>query len=187
MGKLIYVTNLSLDGYIEDERGGFAWLPMDDELFALYTDLLRSVGTFLYGRRLYEAMAVWETDAALAAQSERTADFASAWQAAGKVVYSTTLAAVSTADTRLERRFDPAAVQELKATTSSDLTVGGANLATQAFKAGLVDECHLFVWPVVVGGGKPGLPTGMRTDLELLDERRFRNGVVHLHYRALGQ
>lgn len=187
MGKLIYVTNMSLDGYIEDERGAFAWLPMDDELFAFYTDLLRSVGTFLYGRRLYETMAVWETDAALAAQSDLMADFASAWQAASKVVYSTTLAAVSTADTRLERRFHPAAVQALKATASSDLTVGGANLATQAFKAGLVDECQLLVWPVVVGGGKPGLPTGIRTDLELLDERRFGNGVVHLRYRTFGQ
>jgi dihydrofolate reductase len=187
MAKLIYVTNVSLDGYIEDERGAFDWLPMDDELFALYTDLLRSVGTFLYGRRLYEMMAVWETDAALAAQSDLTADFASAWQAANKVVYSTTLAAVSTADTRLERRFDPAAVNQLKATAGSDLTVGGANLARQAFKAGLVDECQLFVWPVAVGGGKPGLPTGMRTDLELLDERRFRNGVVHLRYRPLGR
>jgi dihydrofolate reductase len=134
MANLIYVTNVSLDGYIEDERGAFDWLPMDDEVFALYTDLLRSVGTFLYGRRLYEAMAVWETDAALAAQSDLTADFASAWQAANKVVYSTTLAAVSTADTRLERRFDPAAVHELKATAGSDLTVGGANLAAQAFK-----------------------------------------------------
>src|SRR3954464_8549174 len=184
MTKLIYLTNVSLDGYIEDERGAFDWFPPDDEVFAFTTDLLRSVGTLLYGRRLYESMAVWETNAALAAQSDLTADFASAWQAANKVVYSTTLTAVSTADTRIERQFDPAAVRELKATASSDLLVGGANLATQAFKAGLVDECHLFVWPVVVGGGKPGLPTGMRTDLELLAERRFGNGVVHLHYRA---
>lgn len=187
MANLIYVTNVSLDGYIEDENGAFDWFPPDDEVFAFTTDLLRSVGTFLYGRRLYETMAVWETDAALATQSDLTADFASAWQAANKVVYSTTLPAVSTADTRLERRFDPAAVHELKATASSDLTVGGANLATQAFKTGLVDECQLLVWPVVVGGGKPGLPTGMRADLELLDERRFRNGVVHLRYRPLGQ
>ncbi|AVT37034.1 dihydrofolate reductase family protein [Plantactinospora sp. BB1] len=187
MGKLIYVTNVSLDGYIEDERGVFAWFPLDEEVFAFTTDLLRSVGTFLYGRRLYEAMAVWETDATLAAQSDLMADFASAWQAASKVVYSTTLTTVSTADTRLERRFDPAAVHDLKATASSDLTVGGANLATQAFQAGLVDECQLFVLPIVVGGGKPGLPTGMRADLELLDERRFRNGVVHLRYRVLGQ
>src|SRR6266498_3402568 len=137
MAKLIYVTNVSLDGYIEDERGAFDWFPIDDEVFAFTTDLLRSVGTFLYGRRLYETMAVWETNTALAAQSDLTADFASAWQAANKVVYSTTLAAVSTADTRLERHFDPAAVHQLKATVGSDLTVGGANLATQAFKAGL--------------------------------------------------
>ena len=187
MAKLIYVTNVSLDGYIEDERGAFDWFPIDDEVFAFTTDLLRSVGTFLYGRRLYETMAVWETNAALAAQSDLTADFASAWQAASKVVYSVTLPEVSTADTRLERRFDPAAVQELKATASSDLTVGGANLATQAFKAGLVDECQLLVWPVVVGGGKPGLPTGMRANLELLDEQRFGNGVLHLRYRILAR
>ncbi|MFB9237990.1 dihydrofolate reductase family protein [Plantactinospora siamensis] len=187
MARLIYQTNVSLDGYIEDERGVFAWLPMDDELFVHYTDLLRSVGTFLYGRRLYESMAIWETDPALAAQSDLMADFAHTWQAASKVVYSTTLATASTADTRLERRFDPAAVRELKATASSDLTVGGANLAAQAFKAGLVDECQLFVWPVAVGGGKPGLPTGVRTDLELLDERRFQNGVLLLRYRPLGQ
>lgn len=185
MAKLTYVTNVSLDGYIEDERGAFDWLPVDEEVFAFHTDLLRSVGTLLYGRRLYEAMAVWETDAALAVQSDLMADFARAWQTASKVVYSTTLAAVSTADTRLERHFDPAVVHELKAAAGSDLTVGGANLAAQAFTAGLVDECRLFVLPVVVGGGKPGLPTGMRTDLELLDERRFRNGVVHLRYRVL--
>ncbi|WP_341720924.1 dihydrofolate reductase family protein [Micromonospora sp. FIMYZ51] len=184
MAKLIYLTNVSLDGYIEDERGVFAWFPPDDEVFAFTTDLLRSVGTLLYGRRLYESMAVWETDAALAARSDLTADFATAWQAPDKVVYSTGLAAVSTANTRIERDFDPAAVRQLKATASSDLTVGGANLAAQAFKAGLVDECQLFVWPLAVGGGKPGLPTGMRTDLELLDERRFRNGTLYLRYRC---
>jgi dihydrofolate reductase len=187
MAKLIYVTNVSLDGYIEDERGAFDWFPLDEEVFAFTTDLLRSVGTFLYGRRLYEAMAVWETDAALAARSDLMADFASAWQAANKVVYSTSLAAVSTADTRLERHFDPGTVRQLKATVGGDLIVGGANLASQAFKAGLVDECQMFVWPLVVGGGKPGLPTGKRADLELLDERRFGNGVVHLRYRLLGQ
>ena len=187
MAKLIYLTNVSLDGCIEDDRGAFDLFPPDDEVFAFTTDLLRSVGTFLYGRRLYETMAVWETNAALAAQSDLMADFASAWQAANKVVYSTTLAAVSTADTRLERHFDPAAVHQLKATVGSDLTVGGANLATQAFKAGLVDECQVFVWPMVVGGGKPWLPTGVRADLELLDERRFANGVVHRRYRPLGQ
>ncbi|MDG6108266.1 dihydrofolate reductase family protein [Dactylosporangium aurantiacum] len=187
MAKLIYMNNVSLDGYMEDERGAFGWLPMADEVFVLYTEHLRSVGTFLYGRRLYETMAHWETDPALAATSDLTADFASAWQAASKVVYSSTLTEVSTADTRIERRFDPAAVKALKATASSDFTIGGANLAAQAFKAGLLDECHLFVWPIVVGGGKPGLPTGMRADLELLEERRFRNGVVYLRYRPGGQ
>jgi dihydrofolate reductase len=185
MANLIYVTNVSLDGYIEDERGAFAWLPLDDEVFTFTTDLVRSVGTFLYGRRLYESMAVWETDPALAAGSELMAEFARVWKEADKVVYSTTLAAVSTADTRIERQFDPAAVRQLKATASSDLTIGGADLAAQAFQAGLVDEVQLLVWPVVVGGGKPGLPTGMRVDLQLLEERRFRNGVVHLRYHAL--
>ncbi|MDG6106708.1 dihydrofolate reductase family protein [Dactylosporangium aurantiacum] len=186
MGKLSYVTNLSLDGYIEDEAGVFAWLPMDDELFVFYTELLRSVSTFLYGRRLYEGMTVWETDKTLAARSDLMADFARTWQAASKVVYSTTLTEVSTADTRIERRFEPAAVRQLKAAAGKDLNVGGANLAAQAFRAGLVDECQLFVWPVVLGGGKPGLPAGMRTDLELVDERRFNNGVMHLRYRTLG-
>jgi dihydrofolate reductase len=187
MAKLIYVTNVSLDGYIEDERGAFDFGPLDDEVFAFTTDVLRSLGTFLYGRRLYESMAVWETDAALAARSDLMADFASAWQAASKVVYSTTLAGVSTADTRLERHFDPVAVRELKATAGKDLIIGGANLAAQAFKAGLVDECQLLVWPLLIGGGKPGLPTGIRADLELVDERRFGNGVVHLRHRTLGQ
>jgi dihydrofolate reductase len=178
---------MSLDGYIEDERGAFDLFTPDNDVFASATDLLRSVGTFLYGRRLYETMAVWETDPALAAQSDLMADFATAWQAASKVVYSTTLAAVSTANTRLERHFNPTAVQELKAAASSDLTIGGANLAAQALKAGLVDECQLFVWPMVVGGGKPALSTDTRADLELLDERRFGNGVVLLRYRPPGQ
>ena len=187
MAKLIYVTNVSLDGYIEDERGVFDLFTPDDDVFASTTDLLRTVGTFLYGRRLYETMAVWETDPALAAQSDLMADFATAWQAASKVVYSTTLATVSTANTRLERHFNPTAVRELKAAASSDLTIGGANLAAQALKAGLVDECQLFVWPLAVGGGKPALPTDTRVDLELLDERRFGNGVLLLRYRPLGQ
>ncbi|XVU23099.1 dihydrofolate reductase family protein [Actinoplanes sp. CA-054009] len=187
MAKLIYVTNVSIDGYIEDEKGVFAWLPVDDEVFAFTTGLVRSVGTFLYGRRLYEAMSVWETDPTLAARSDLMADFASAWQAAGKVVYSTKLATVSTAGTRIERRFDPDAVRELKATADRDLMIGGAGLAAQAFEAGLVDECRLLVFPLTVGGGKPGLPTGTRTDFELLDERRFGNGVLHLRYRVLNR
>lgn len=156
MGKLIYVTNMSLDGYIEDERGAFDWFPPDDEVFAFTTNLLRSVGTFLYGRRLYESMAVWETNTGLAGQSELMADFASVWKAANKVVYSTTLAAVSTADTRLERQFDPAAIRQLKATTSSDLTVGGANLATQAFKARLWTSTRCSSGPLSSAGESQG-------------------------------
>ena len=183
MARLIYVTNVSLDGYIEDQHGAFDWFPLDDEVFAFTTDLLRSVGTFLYGRRLYETMAVWETDAALAAQSDLMADFATAWKAASKVVYSTTLAAVSTANTRLERHFDPTAVHDLKAAARSDLIVGGPNLAAQALKAGLVDECHLFIWPVILGGGKPSLPSDLRVQLELLDERRFDNGILYVRHR----
>jgi dihydrofolate reductase len=187
MTKLIYVTNMSLDGYIEDEHGAFDFGPMDDDVFRSCTELLRSAGTFLYGRRLYESMAVWETDATLAAQSDDLADFAAAWQSAEKVVYSTTLTTASTANTRIERHFDPTAVRELKAAANSDITVGGANLASQALKAGLVDECQLFVWPTGVGGGKPAMPTDARVDLELIDERRFGNGVVLLRYRPRGR
>ena len=178
----MYVTNVSLDGYIEDETGSFDWTAPDDELFAFITDLVRPIGTHLYGRRLYEAMAVWETDPALAAQSELMADFARIWQAADKVVYSTTLKAVPTTRSRVERAFDPAAVREMKASASGDLIVGGAELAAQAFKAGLVDECHLLVRPVLVGGGKPALPSDIRVDLELLDTRRVGRGVAYLRY-----
>ena len=185
MAKLIYASNMSLDGCTEDERGAFDWAPPDDDVFVSITDLMRSAGTYLYGRRMYDLMAVWETDAALAAQSDLMSEFATVWQAADKVVYSTTLAAVSTANTRLERHFDPGAVHDLKAAATSDLLVGGPNLAAQAFKAGLVDECQLFVWPVVLGGCNPALPTDMRAELELLDEHRFSNGVVHLRYRRL--
>jgi dihydrofolate reductase len=185
MGKLIYVTNLTLDGYIEDENGTFALLPPNDDVFAAATDAIRSASTLLYGRRLYETMAVWETEPALAAQSEAYAEFAGAWEAAAKVVYSTTLETVSTADTRLERTFDPAAVRRLKEEAVGDLTVGGADLAAQAFEAGLVDECLLFVMPVIVGGGKPGLPSGTRVALDLLDACRFDNGVMLLRYETL--
>lgn len=183
MAKLVYLTNASLDGYIEDEHGAFDLYEPDDDVFAAITTLLRSFGTFLYGRRLYETMSVWETNPALAEQSDLTAEFASAWQAADKVVYSTTLTAVSTAKTHLECDFDVATVQELKAAATNGLIVGGANLAAQALAAGLVDECQLFVWPMIVGGGKPALPQGIRTNLELLDEHRFDNGVVQLRYR----
>jgi dihydrofolate reductase len=183
MAKLIYIANVSLDGFIEDARGSFDWTEPDEEVFAFITDLVRSVGTYLYGRRLYETMAVWETDATLAAQSEPMADFAKVWQAADKVVYSTTLRAASTARTRLERSFEPNSVRDMKRSATGDLTVGGANLAAHAFNGGLVDECHLFIYPVLVGGGKPALPRDTRAELELVDERRFTNGVVYLRYR----
>jgi dihydrofolate reductase len=181
MAKLIYVSNVSLDGYIEDEHGSFDWTPPGDDYFAFITDLMRPVGTYLYGRRLYDLMAVWETDPALAAQSELRADFANVWQAADKVVYSTTLDAVSTAKTRLEHDFDADSVREMKASATTDLTVGGAHLAAQAFKAGLVDECHLFIHPVLLGGGKPALPSDVRVELELLDDHRLSD-VLYLRY-----
>ncbi|MDH4112993.1 MAG: dihydrofolate reductase family protein [Actinomycetota bacterium] len=182
MGKLIYVTNVSLDGYIEDEQGSFDWSEPDDEVFAFITDLVRPVGTHLYGRRLYETMAVWETEPALAAESELMAEFAEVWQAADKVVYSATVDGVSTANTRLERTFDPASIRDMKDSAARDLFVGGAHLAGHAFRAGLVDEYHVLVRPVLLGGGKPALPSDIRTDLELVDERRI-NDVVYLRYR----
>ena len=183
MAKLIYVTNVSLDGFIEDEHGRFDWTEPDDEQFAFITDLIRPVGTYLYGRRLYETMAVWETEPALAAQSELRADFAHVWQGADKIVYSATLDAVSTAKTRLEPRFDPNVIREMKGTASRDLMVGGANFAAHAFNAGLIEECHLFIGPAIVGRGKPSLPSELRAELELLDERRFDNGVVYVRHR----
>jgi dihydrofolate reductase len=184
MAKLIYVTNVSVDGFIEDAQGRFDWTDPSDEVFSFITDLVRPVGTYLYGRRLYESMAVWETEPALAGQSELYAEFARVWQAPEKVVYSTTLEALATAHTRLERHFDPDSVRDLKASAASDLTIGGAEIAAHAFRAGLIDECQLMVHPVTVGGGKPGLPTDTRVHLELLDERRFANGVAYLHYRV---
>ena len=183
MAKLIYISNVSLDGFIEDEHGSFDWTPPSNEVFAFITDLVRPIGTHLYGRRLYETMAVWETDPALAAQSEPMADFARVWQAADKIVYSTTLNAVSTTKSRLERRFDPDSIRRTKADASRDLMVGGPNLAAHAFRAGLVDECQLFIYPVIVGGGKPSLPSGLRAKLELLDQRRFDSGVVYVRHR----
>jgi len=184
MAKLLYVMNASLDGYIADEDGKFDWGAPDEEYFSFINDLLRPVGTYLYGRRLYELMAVWETDPAAAAQSPGTREFAEIWQAADKVVYSRTLAAASTTRTRIERDLEPEAVRQLKAVAERDVTVGGPTLAAQAITAGLVDEVHLFVWPVVVGGGKPFLPDRARLQLELLDERRLGSGAVYLRYRT---
>jgi dihydrofolate reductase len=184
MAKLLYVMNASLDGYVADEDGRFDWGEPGEEYYAFLNDLVRPVGTYLYGRRLYELMAVWETDPAAAAQSPGAREFAAIWQAADKVVYSRTLQAAATTRTRIERGFDPEAVRQLKAAAGRDLTVGGPDLGAQAITAGVVDEVHLFVWPVVVGGGKRFLPDRARLQLELLDERRFGSGVVYLRYRT---
>lgn len=183
MAQLLYINNMSLDGYVEDRHGAFDFGPMHDDVFATYTDLLRGVGTFLYGRRLYETMAGWETMPALAAQSDLTAEFSSVWKRPRKIVYSTTLTTTSTANTRIDRVFDAGAVHQLKAAENRDLTIGGADLASQALTAGLVDECILFVWPMIVGGGKPAFTTDARHSLELLAEHRFANGTLLVRYR----
>jgi dihydrofolate reductase len=184
MAKLIYSTITSLDGYMADEDGNFDWAEPDEEVHSFVNDLERPVGTYLYGRRMYEVMVYWETAHALADQPPFIQDFAEIWQAADKIVYSRTLEAVSSARTRIERDFDPEAVRQLKASTGRDITVGGPDLAAQAIEAGLVDEYHLFLAPIVVGGGTQSLPDNVRVKLELLDERRFGNGMVHLHYRT---
>jgi len=185
MARLIYSAITSLDGYIEDEEGRFDWAVPDQQVHAFINDLERPIGTYLYGRRMYETMVGWETDPTLAAQSDELADFAQMWQAADKIVYSRTLEKESTDRTRIERDFDPEAVRRLKATSAgSDLSVGGPDLAAHAFGAGLVDECHLFIAPIVVGGGKQSLPDNVRLPLELLYDRSFGNGMVHLRYRT---
>jgi dihydrofolate reductase len=184
MAKLIYSAISSLDGYVADEEGKFDWAVPDEEVHAFVNHLQRQLGTHLYGRRMYEVMVPWERPDMLADERPVTQDFARTWQAADKVVYSSTLETVSSARTRLERTFDPEAVRELKAAAGRDLLVGGPELAAHAFRAGLVDEVHLFLAPVVVGGGTRALPDGVRLDLELLDERRFGNGMVFLRYRA---
>src|SRR5215208_3896370 len=182
MGKLIYSAITSLDGYVADEDGNFDWSAPDEEVHAFVNDLERPVGTYLYGRRMYEVMVYWETAHTVAGQPPVVQDFAKIWQAADKIVYSRTLETVSSARTLIEREFDPEAVRQLKAAAGRDITVGGPELAAQAMKAGLVDELHLFLTPIVVGRGKQSLPDGVRLKLELLDERRFGSGVVHLHY-----
>jgi dihydrofolate reductase len=182
VASLIYSAITSLDGYIEDEDGKFDWAEPDDEVHAFINDLERPFGTYLYGRRLYEVMVAWET-LTLADQPPFMRDFAEIWRAAEKIVYSNTLEAVSSARTRIERDFDPEAVRQLKAAADRDLTVGGPDLAAEAFKAGLVDELHLFVAPIAVGGGKQSLPDNVHLELELLDERRFGRGMVFLRYR----
>jgi dihydrofolate reductase len=182
MAKLIYAAIASLDGYIEDEEGRFDWSAPDEEVHAFVNDLERPIGTYLYGRRMYETMMFWETASAEADEPAVFRDYADIWRAAEKIVYSRTLQTVSSARTRIEREFDRDAVQRLKQSSGADISIGGAELAGHAFGAGLVDECHLFLCPIVVGRGKRALQDNVRAQLELLDLRRFRNGVVHLHY-----
>jgi dihydrofolate reductase len=180
MANLTYVAIASLDGYVEDEQGKFDWAAPDEEVHSFVNELERPVGTYLYGRRMYETMVYWESD------SDRPPvynDYAEIWRAAEKVVYSRTLQTVSSGRTRIEREFDASAIRQLKESSRSDISIGGANLAGQAIAEGLVDECHIFLGPVLVGGGKRALPAGIRAGLILLDEHRFRNGVVYLRYR----
>ena len=180
MAKLIYAAIASLDGYVEDEQGRFDWAAPDEEVHAFCNDLERPVGTYLYGRRMYEVMVYWETDDD---DAPVVRDYGQIWRATDKVVYSRTLQTVSSDRTRIEREFDAAAITQLKESMHSDISVGGAELAGLAIADGLVDECHLILAPVLVGGGKRALPAGVRAELELLNERRFRSGFVHLHYR----
>ncbi len=184
MAHLIYLAISSLDGYIEDIDGNFDWAAPDEEVHRYLNDLERTAGTHLYGRRMYETMMVWETDPDLAAMSPYTRDYAEIWQSADKIVFSKTLETVSTRKTRLERDFDPEAIRQLKRTVGSDIVIGGPHLAAQAFREGLIDECHLIIAPVLVGGGKQSLPSGVRLELDLLEERRFSNGMVHLRYQT---
>ncbi len=184
MAAVHYVTNMSLDGYIEDAQGGFDFTEPSEEVFTFITDLVRPFGTYLYGRRLYETMAVWETEPELAAQSDLSADFADVLCSAEKVVYSKTMQTPSTANARIERDFDPDAVRAVKASATGGLMIGGAALAAQAYDAGLVDECHLFVAPVFLGSGKPAYAGPAHLQLELLDEHRFDNGALYLRYRT---
>ncbi len=184
MAKLIYAAIASLDGYIEDAEGRFDWSRPDEEVHAFVNDLARPIGTYLYGRRMYETMVFWETVSIEADEPAVFGEYARIWRAAEKIVYSRGLQKVSSARTRIEREFDREAIQRLKESSGADISIGGAELAGHAIGAGLVDECHLFLCPIVVGGGKRALPDNVRVQLQLLDERRFRNGVVHLHYRV---
>jgi dihydrofolate reductase len=185
MPKLIYQAIASLDGYVEDEAGNFDWAAPDREVHAFVNDLERPIGTYLYGRRMYETMVYWETVSTGTDQPAESRDFAEIWRAAEKIVYSRRLETVASARTRIERDLDADAVRRLKETSTADITIGGPELAGQALALGLVDECHLFLGPIVIGAGKRALPDNVRTQLELLDECRFRNGVVHLRYRVI--
>jgi len=182
MGRLIYAANISLDGFLEDETGSLDWSVPDEEVHAFWNDHERAIGTSLYGRRMYETMRVWELDDWLADEPAVVREYAGIWRDTDKVVYSSSLGEVSTARTRIERHFDPEAVRRLKDASRADLSIGGATIAAEAFRHGLVDECVLLLCPVTVGGGKPALPRGVRLDLELMDHRRFANGVIAMRY-----
>jgi dihydrofolate reductase len=184
MGKLIYSSIGSVDGYVADNDGNFDWAAPDEEVHSFINDLERSVGTYLYGRRMYETMVYWETALDVADQPPVVRDFANLWQAADKIVYSKSLEAPSSAKTGIERVFDPRAIREMKARRARDITVGGPDLAAQAFREALVDECQLFLTPIVVGGGRRSLPDKYQQKLELLDVRQFSSGVVYLHYQT---
>jgi dihydrofolate reductase len=184
MAKLIYDAMTSLDGYVADEAGNFEWAELDEELYAFINNRERQVGTYLFGRKMYETMAVWETPDGIPDLPAAALEFVPIWQAAEKIVYSRTLQTVATAKTRLERNFEAEAVRALKAGATRDLAVGGPTLAAHAIRAGLVDEYHLLIAPVIAGGGNPYLPGKVRVKLEFLDERRFAGGLVHVRYRA---
>jgi dihydrofolate reductase len=179
MGKLLYTAIASLDGYVADDHGNFDWSAPDEEVHGFINDLERPIGTYLLGRLMYEVLVAWET---MDADNPVEKDFAELWRAKDKIVYSRTLESVSSARTRIERAFDPAAVRELKASSDSDISVGGPHLAAEAIRAGLVDEIILFLNPIVVGGGNAALPDDVRMELELLDDHRFTNGVVYVRY-----
>lgn len=181
MGRLIYTANTSLDGYVADRSGSFAWSAPDAAVHAFINDLVRPVTTHLYGRRMYDVMIAWETIDEAAPEMQ---DFAASWRAADKIVYSRRGAAPRSARTRVEADFDPDKVRAMIAATDDDFAIGGATLAGQALAAGLVDELHVFISPIIVGGGTPFLPDGVRLDLEQVDTTTFANGVVHVHYRV---
>jgi dihydrofolate reductase len=183
MAKLIFSAITSLDGYIEDATGGFDWAMPDDEVLQFINGLEAPIGTYLYGRRMYETMVYWETAQSVVDLDPRSQEFGEIWRAAQKIVYSTSLATASSARTQIERVFDPTTIQEMKSSSERDITVAGPNLAAHAIRTGLVDEYQLFLVPVIVGGGKPALTTQTRLNVELVEERRFRSGVVFLHYR----
>ena len=183
MAKLIYSAITSLDGYIEDENGNFDWAAPDEDVHTFINDLERPIGTYLYGRRMYDVMVGWETVHTHSHQPSYALEFARIWQAANKIVFSKMMTTVSSARTQIVRDFDPGSIRRMKVSAERDISIGGANLAAQTIKAGLVDEIHLFVTPILVGDGKQSLPSNVRMKLELLNENRFSNGMVHLHNR----